>query len=361
MTLRSSTAHLCALCLLSAAPASAQQWSADIYAGGTRYDALASFAGATNVVGNLRVESSRLFTYLSAAAPIDGDAPVWSALGVGARIGRTLGNGLRVGLELDGDGYVFRRNTGETGGGLTTHVLPLIGWTRGVAAIQLRGGRHDHHVDAAGGASSRHLYDAGMRGALGDVGQFAIADVRVLTADGAHYPMGRLQLGGTIGMARVWGAAGRWFGSELSATVWDAGASIDVGSRGEVWATVRRDADDPLYLSPARTSWNIGYSMKLGRPGAVIHAPRVRSGSLVLRLPRTAATGAAPSVAGEFSNWEPVAMQTAGDEWQVEIPVQPGVYRFAFVSATGEWFVPEGYPGRMDDDMGGHVAIVVVP
>jgi hypothetical protein len=352
---------LCAFCLLSAAPASAQQWSADLYAGGTRYDALASFAGAINMVGNLRVESSRLFAYLSAAAPLDGDAPVWSTLGGGVRVGRALGHGLRIGLELDGDGYAFRHTTGETGGGLASHVMPLVAWTRGVAGVQLRGGRHDHHVDVAGSTSSRHLYEAAVRGALGDVERFAIADVRVLAAAGEHYPMARLQLGGSVGRARVWSTAGRWFGDRLSETTWGAGTSVDVGARGEVWASVRREAADPLYLSPTRTSWNVGYSLKLGRSSAAMQPPLVRNGSLVVRLPRRAAARAAPSVAGEFSNWEPLAMRTTGDEWQVEIPVQPGVYRFAFVSAAGEWFVPEGYPGRMDDDMGGHIAIVVVP
>jgi hypothetical protein len=45
----------------------------------------------------------------------------------------------------------------------------------------------------------------------------------------------------------------------------------------------------------------------------------------------------------------------------LELPLASGVYRFAFVAADGEWFVPEGYPGRMDDDMGGYVAVLVVP
>jgi hypothetical protein len=330
----------------------------DLYAGGTRYDALASLAGPTNIVGNLRVESSRLFAYVSAAAPIDREAPVWSALGGGARIGRALGHGVRIGLELDGDGYVFRRTTGETGSGLTTHVVPLVAWTRGVASVQLRGGRHDSHAELDG-ASSRYLNEAGVRGTVGDIDRFAIADVRVFTADDEYYPMLRVQLGTTIGGARVWGTAGRWFG-DLRQTEWGAGVSTGVGSRGEVWAGVRRDAADPLYLNPARTSWNVGYSHRIGRASSVIRGPEVRNGALVLRLARGAAHSA-PSVAGEFNNWQPVPMRAAGDEWLVELPVTSGVYRFAFVAASGEWFVPEGYPGRMDDDMGGHVAVVAVP
>ena len=55
------------------------------------------------------------------------------------------------------------------------------------------------------------------------------------------------------------------------------------------------------------------------------------------------------------------ASSTSGSQWRIEIPVRPGAYRFAFVSPSGEWFVPEGYPGRMSDDMGGHIALVIVP
>ena len=54
-------------------------------------------------------------------------------------------------------------------------------------------------------------------------------------------------------------------------------------------------------------------------------------------------------------------MTRSGGEWVLELPVASGVYRFAFVTEQGAWFVPEGYPGRMGDDMGGQVALLVVP
>jgi hypothetical protein len=38
----------------------------------------------------------------------------------------------------------------------------------------------------------------------------------------------------------------------------------------------------------------------------------------------------------------------------------PGVYHYAFVAEDGTWFVPESVPGRQDDGMGGHVAVLVV-
>jgi hypothetical protein len=345
--------------LLCALPAAAQQWTADVYAGGTRYDALASFVGAANLVGNVRVESSRLFAYLSAAAPLDSDAPLWSALGGGMRLRRGLTHGGRIGLDIGADAYAFRHTAAATGKGATTHVLPLVGLTRGIVDVQLRGGRRDHHADRPGGTSSRHMYEAGARGTLGGATHVAVADLRVLTASGASYPMAQLQVGTTFHDARFWGLAGRWFGDDLRETVWGAGGSVQIGLRGELWASGRHDAE-PLYLTLPRTSWNIGYSMKLGHVERVTPAPVLRDGMIVVRLLRSADADAAPAVAGEFSDWQPLPMRASGDEWVIEIPARPGVYRFAFVAPTGEWFVPEGYPGRMDDDMGGHVAVVVV-
>ena len=343
--------------LLCAAPAAAQQWTADAYVGGTRYDALASVAGAANLVGNVRVESRMLVAYLSAAAPLEGDSPLWSALGLGTRLRRSLGPA-RLGLDLGADAYAFS-NPVMSGQGLTTHVLPLIGLTRGAIDLRVQGGRRDHHVGGEAGTSSRHLYEAGARATVGRDAGYGVADVRLLTSGEQTYPVAQLQIGAAVGAARVWGSAGRWFAKDLEETIWSAGASFRVGMRGEIWAGARHDVD-PLYPSPPRTSWNVGYSMKLGRTERVLAAPELRDGRIIVRLERRHAVEA-PSVAGEFSDWQPLPMHAAGSDWVVEVPAGPGVYRFAFVSATGEWFVPEGYPGRMDDDMGGHVAVVVVP
>jgi len=53
-------------------------------------------------------------------------------------------------------------------------------------------------------------------------------------------------------------------------------------------------------------------------------------------------------------------MEREGDDWTYTVAVPRGVYSYAFVGADGAWFVPEGVPGRKDDGMGGHVAVVVV-
>jgi hypothetical protein len=86
----------------------------------------------------------------------------------------------------------------------------------------------------------------------------------------------------------------------------------------------------------------------------------VRDGRSVIRLPRADAPGGV-SVAGDFSDWQPRPMTAAGSHWELAIALPSGVYRYAFVDAAGRWFVPAGVPGRMDDGMGGHVAVLIVP
>ncbi len=53
-------------------------------------------------------------------------------------------------------------------------------------------------------------------------------------------------------------------------------------------------------------------------------------------------------------------MQRDGRDWLLRITLPPGAYHYAFRSSNGEWFVPSSTPGRQDDGMGGHVALMVV-
>jgi hypothetical protein len=36
------------------------------------------------------------------------------------------------------------------------------------------------------------------------------------------------------------------------------------------------------------------------------------------------------------------------------------VYNYSFVAPDGTWYVPQSVPGRKDDGMGGHVAVLVI-
>jgi 1,4-alpha-glucan branching enzyme len=78
-----------------------------------------------------------------------------------------------------------------------------------------------------------------------------------------------------------------------------------------------------------------------------------------VQLPRDAADGAV-YVAGDFSDWQPRPMRLTGDSWELALTLGAGVYHYSFIDANGRWFVPDSVPGRVDDGMGGHVAVLVV-
>jgi Glycogen recognition site of AMP-activated protein kinase len=84
-------------------------------------------------------------------------------------------------------------------------------------------------------------------------------------------------------------------------------------------------------------------------------------GRVVLHLPARDVAVPPPAIAGDFTKWTPLPMKKHGDEWRFSVQLARGVYRFAFRSADGKWFVPASLPNRTDDQMGGWVAVLVVP
>ena len=100
-------------------------------------------------------------------------------------------------------------------------------------------------------------------------------------------------------------------------------------------------------------------TQRLGRVASPIRPLRPEpAGGVLVTLRASDAPSGQISIAGDFNNWQPTPMQREGDSWVVRLPVGPGVYHYAFRSATGTWFVPSSTPGRRDDGMGGHVAVL---
>jgi hypothetical protein len=169
--------------------------------------------------------------------------------------------------------------------------------------------------------------------------------VRWLRGDSATYPYAGAQLSRAFERGAVWGAAGRWLGDRPQ-TTWEVGATVSAGGWGDLWASVRQDGTDPLWGNPPRRSWNVGFSRALGRRSEPLPAPVVSRGSVRIALGEKAVPGSASAgvrVAGEFNRWTPQSMTRAGREWVLELPLASGVYRFAFVTASGEWFVRRAF------------------
>jgi hypothetical protein len=163
-------------------------------------------------------------------------------------------------------------------------------------------------------------------------------------------------------LTRLSGSIGHWSGVSGTGTPWAAAARFRVGSGVALELAARHDAFDPLYLQPSQTSGSAGVSIRIGGRSGPPPLPvpaAYAEGRATLELPAKSTTSP-PSIAGDFTDWKPVRMERHGKVWRHTLRLPPGVYRYAFVDAEGRWFVPEGVPGRRDDGMGGHVAVVVV-
>jgi hypothetical protein len=165
------------------------------------------------------------------------------------------------------------------------------------------------------------------------------------------------------GRVRGWVGAGRWLTGDLPETGWDAGLRVSLSERLFVTARGGLQVDDILFWIPPQRSWAVGVQLLTGAPAVLagLPVPVLPAGPAAATLSLRGDLAAhPPSVAGTFSGWRPLPMQRTGDRWELALDLEPGVYEYAFVTRDGEWFVPEGTPGRKPDGFGGHVAVLIV-
>lgn len=339
--------------------------AADLYVGRALYDQLAATVGTSNLVAGLRYSGPALqLLYASAAAPLGSDAPWWGAVGGAGRLPllrRTRPAALSgsLGVGLGGHGYLFRDPVADgTGSGATLDAGGYARLEKGASSIEGRATRLQYESTFADVSTSRHAVDLGAR--LEYTGTVRIgADARWMHVEEGDFPAISADATGAVGPLRLWVSGEQWLASDMRDTGWGAGLNLELPF-ADAWLSFRRDTRDPLYWNAARRSWSLGFTRRLGPRPATPLMPLFRNGSVVLQLPSAAAT-ADVAVAGEFSDWQPIPMRRTGRRWELQLTLEPGVYRYSFVDADGTWFVPESVPGRMADGMGGYVAVLVVP
>jgi hypothetical protein len=367
------------LLLLLAPAARAQEWRAGAHVGQVTYEGAPAGAtpAATLMLGVNRV-GVRDWVGLSAGLPL-GDDPFWGVVAGWKRLETTGRSGLL--LDIAGHGFFQWHQVTDTAGGIggigpvrpgTTTRSEIAGAGAGAEALaggflaagpfrlQLRGGASAQSSTLGGVAEQRALPLADARVSVTGRGLELSAESRHWWApEGAHaYAGGTLQLVG--GVAHLWASAGRWLAGGTAGVPWSAGAGVALGQRLEIQLAARADAFDPVYRSAAAASYSAGAVVRFG--GATPRAPvpaRYEGGRAEIRIPASAAASA-PSIAGDFTGWQPRPMRRARQHWTFTVALEPGVYYYAFVAEDGTWFVPEAVPGRQSDGMGGHVAVLVV-
>ena len=154
-------------------------------------------------------------------------------------------------------------------------------------------------------------------------------------------------------------------------TIWGVSASRSISPSLALVGAAGRSASDPVTSVPGARYFALGLRLKVGSslpvvlptlPVATATAP-FRIGpplsagrEIVVQAPKAEAV----ELAGDFTDWKPVALQRWGvDGWRVLLPVAPGLHRLAIRIDGGEWHAPPGTRAVINE-FGGQVAEVVV-
>jgi hypothetical protein len=344
--------------------ARAQSVSLDVSAGRTVYEPVSVTGGTNNLVGSVTYNAQRdAWVYGSAAVPIGNQAPFWDAGGAGGRFTLSGARRVTLGSELGANGYMFRDAVAQQmGTGADVNAIPFVNLAKGLASIELRGGWRGQTLSFGGVTDKRGVFETGTR-AIYDGPVRLQGDLRWVHATEGTYPFAGASITyASASPVSVWMRAGKWMSTALDNASWGFGTSIAVNDRSNIWASVQQESPDPLYWNAQRRSWAIGMTRRLTRASApIVPTPAgAQPGGVLIRLASADAPPGDILIAGSFNNWKPQPMQREGRDWVIRLPLAPGVYQYTFRSASGEWFVPASTPGRRDDGMGGHEAVLVV-
>lgn len=371
MSRRAALPLLLLALLFAPAALPAQGWTVDLSAG-RAVERAAPELDSDNLMLGLR-RAGALWAYLQGGVPVSGAAPWWVALGSGTRLGERTG----VDLAVHGFGYGAWEES-PAGGGATLEALPLLARRGGVLGAEVRSGVVLYARSSSLETVRRAAWQSDARlSAHPADGVTLTLDGRLLRVAEGGFPY--VGTGAEIARERgsLWAFAGRWLADSLpvlhdeprTGAVGRAGvgAALRLPGAMEVALSWQTEGGDPVYGSLPRRSWSVRLSRALGggpasrMGGGVLPLPPVvKGGEVEIRIRAQEASGA-PSLLGDFSGWEPVAMMREGEFWVARVHVPPGTYHYGFRTAEGEWFLPESHPMRVDDGMGATSAVLVVP
>ena len=367
----------------AAASLPAQDWHVSAQAGRIRSVLDPSSAASESFALGLRFDDPNAGLRLSAGIPRHSSDALWSSVGGWKRLAPRFG-GFRAGIDVAGNAFLtMDRAKSElpvpgpldppnapgvpadrAGHALAGQALPVVGYESARFQVHARAGLSRYAAEFGGQRLDRSVRLADFQLTLLPASAIALVPtVQRFQAEGEPaFTYAGVSAIAASAMGMAWGSIGQWTGDDDLGMPWSAGGRLRLHPLIALEVGARHDAFDPLYLQPAQTSWSMGLSLRLGGRARSVRPPIPAAyvdGRATIRLP-VSASKAQPSIAGDFNEWKPAPMQRNGDHWTYVIAVAPGVYNYAFVTAAGEWFVPESVAGRKSDGMGGHVAVLVV-
>lgn len=125
-----------------------------------------------------------------------------------------------------------------------------------------------------------------------------------------------------------------------------------------------RRVRDPLFGTAGSLTASMAVSVRAGRwsppaPPPVARVGEARDGGRMVSFAIRAPGADQVALTGDFTGWEPVAMESDGDWWHLSRVVAPGLQHFGFL-VDGSWAIPESAPGVVEDGWGRRNASIVV-
>jgi len=163
----------------------------------------------------------------------------------------------------------------------------------------------------------------------------------------------------------------RFSRSTAETTIWGLSASRSISPSLALVAAAGRAGSDPVTSVPGARYFALGLRLKVGSPAlAPLPATAARAASAPFQIGPAVAAGReiviqaadarAVELAGDFTDWKPVALQRWGqDGWRALLPISPGLHRLAIRIDGGAWQAPAG-TRPIASEFGGEVAEVVV-
>jgi hypothetical protein len=183
-------------------------------------------------------------------------------------------------------------------------------------------------------------------------------------AAGWRHDAGGASIGATAAL-RGGDRTGGWQAAD--AELWFSSRLAIVLAAGNALPDVVRGTPSTRYASASlRLAWQPHVAMRLGRDsnaGVRVVITRSAAEGGVARIDVLGPTSVMTRVElmADFTGWEPILLERAGDGWFAERAVSPGPHRLALRVDGGAWIAPANVPKLHDDDLGGTVGLITVP
>lgn len=154
-------------------------------------------------------------------------------------------------------------------------------------------------------------------------------------------------------------------------TIWGLSASRSISPSLALVAAAGRSGSDPVTSVPGARYFALGLRLKVGAQALPpLPVPATASATAPFRIGPAASAGReiviqvakarAVELAGDFTDWKPIALQPWGDAaWRVLLPLSSGLHRLAIRIDGGAWQAPPG-TRPITSEFGGEVAEIVV-